>query len=233
MKKLILSLLAIASFTISYAQTAEEIVNKHIEAIGGAENWKKINSLVMEASIKAQGAEIKLTRTHLHNKAMRMDIAVMGMNGYSIITQKEGWNFMPFQGQTKYEAMTPDDVKSSQDELSILDEFITYKDLGKKLEYLGKDDLEGTECFKLKLTDKEGEEITYWLDPSNYYTLKQSQKVKANGKEMESVTTFSNYKKIEEGIVYAFSLGGDWGDTEINKITINPKIDESIFKPMN
>jgi outer membrane lipoprotein-sorting protein len=233
MKKLILSLLAIASFSLSFAQTAEEIVNKHIEAIGGADNWKKINSLVMEASIKAQGAEIKLTRTHLHNKAMRMDIAVMGMNGYSIITQKEGWNFMPFQGQTKYEAMTPDDVKSSQDELSILDEFITYKDLGKKLEYLGKDDLEGTECFKLKLTDKEGEEITYWLDPTNYYTLKQSQKVKANGKEMESVTTFSNYKNIEEGIVYAFSLGGDWGDTEINKITINPKIDESIFKPTN
>ncbi len=233
MKKIILSLCAILFLQVAFGQSADEIVKKHIEAIGGADNWKKINSLVMEATMKAQGAEIKLTRSQIHNKAMRMDIAVMGMNGYQILTDKAGWSYMPFQGQTKAEPMTADDVKTSQDELSLMDEFVTYKDLGKKLEYVGKDDLEGTECFKLKLTDKDGQEATFWLDPSTYYTIKQSQKVKANGKEMESVTTFSNYKKVDEGIVYPFSVGGDWGESEVTKLTINSKIDESIFKPAN
>lgn len=233
MKKLILSLAAIALFQISFGQTADEIVNKHIEAIGGADNWKKMTSVIMEATMKAQGAEIKLTRTQVHNKAMRMDIAVMGMSGYQILTAKEGWSFMPFQGQTKAEPMTADDVKTSQDQLSLLDEFITYKELGKKLEYLGKDDLEGTECFKLKLTDKDGQETTFWIDPATYYTLKQTQKVKANGKEVESVTSYSNYKKIEEGIVYPFTVSADWGESEITKLTFNSKIDESIFKPTN
>jgi hypothetical protein len=229
MKKILLSLLAIATFQISVAQTAEEIAAKHVEAIGGAANWKKINSIVMDASMKAQGADIKITRTHVNDKAMRMDISAMGMNGYQILTQKEGWSFMPFQGQAKPEPMTPDDIKSSQDQLSIWDEFITYKDLGKKLEYIGKDDLEGTECLKLKMTDKEGQETTFWLDPNNYYTLQETQKIKANGQEAEVTTVYSNYKKTEEGIVYSFSNSGNWGDIEINKITINPKIDESIF----
>lgn len=233
MKKIILSLCAILFLQVAFGQSADEIVKKHIDAIGGAANWKKINSLVMEATMKAQGAEIKLTRSQIHNKAMRMDIAVMGMNGYQILTDKAGWSYMPFQGQTKAEPMTADDVKTSQDELSLMDEFVTYKDLGKKLEYMGKDDLEGTECFKLKLTDKDGQEATFWLDPSTYYTIKQSQKVKANGKEVESITTFSNYKKVDEGIVYPFSVGGDWGESEVTKLTINSKIDESIFKPAN
>lgn len=233
MKKIFLSLLAVVSLHTAFAQSADDIVNKHIAAIGGEANWKKINTMVMDATIKAQGAEIKLTRTHIHNKAMRVDIALMGMNGYQIVTNTAGWSFMPFQGQTKAEAMTADDVKTTQDELSIQDDFVTYKEMGKKLDYLGKDDLEGTECYKLKLTNKEGKENTFWIDPSNYYILKQSQKVKANGKESEAVTTFSNYKKIDEGVVYPFSIGGDWGDTEVTKISINTKVDESIFKPTN
>jgi len=233
MKKLILSLCAVLSLQIAFAQTADEIINKHITAIGGAENWKKINSMVMDASIKAQGAEIKVTRTQIHNKAMRMDIAVAGMNGYQILTQTAGWGYMPFAGQTKAEPMTADDVKTSQDELSLHDEFITYKEMGKKAEYLGKDDLDGTECLKVKLTDKDGQETTFWIDPATFYTIKQVQKVKANGKEVESVSTYSNYKKIDEGIVYPFSIGGDNGDIEITKLTINSTIDESLFKPSN
>ncbi|MBK8145795.1 MAG: hypothetical protein IPK62_12780 [Bacteroidetes bacterium] len=98
---------------------------------------------------------------------------------------------------------------------------------------LGKDDLEGTECHKLKLTDKNGQEATFWIDPSTYYTLKQTMKVKANGKEVESATNYSNYKKIEEGIVYPFSVSADWGESEVTKLTINGKVDESIFKPSN
>ena len=234
MKKLLFAAtLLLSGFQFATAQTADEIVAKHITAIGGADNWKKLNTLQMEITMKAQGAEIGMKRTHIHNKAMRMDISVMGMSGYSILTTKEGWNYMPFQGQTKAEPMTADDVKTSQDELNIMDEFITYKDKGKKIEYLGTDDLEGTECFKLKMTDKDGQETTYYLDKSNYYTLKQVQKMKANGKETEVVMTFSNYKMLPEGILYAHSLGGDWGDMEISKILVNSVIDENLFKPAN
>jgi hypothetical protein len=155
----------------------------------------------------------------------------MGMNGYSILTSTEGWSFMPFQGQTKPEPMTADDVKTGQDELELQDDFITYKDLGKKIEYIGKDDVDGTECFKIKMTNKDGQETSYFIDPANYYVIKQITKIKADGKEMEETTSFSNYKSVPEGIVYAMSVSGGFGDMEITKLEINPKIDESLFKP--
>jgi len=233
MKKILFSLALLMGSLSTFAQTADEIVEKHINAIGGLSNWKKLNSMVLEATMKAQGAEITMKRTHIHNKAMRMDISLMGMSGYQIVTNKEGWSYMPFQGQTKAEPMTADDIKTAQDQLNIIDEFITYKDMGKKIEFLGTDDLEGTECFKLKMTDKDGNETTYFLDKSNYYTLKQVQKVKANGKEVEAVTTFSDYKMLPEGILYAHSMGGDWGDIQYTKIMVNAAVEESVFKPAN
>lgn len=231
MTKLFITAIAIACSSLSsIAQTTDEIVAKHIEAIGGKDNWSKIKSMRTEGIIKAQGAEIKITNTQIDKKANRTDIEVMGMKGYSILTKTEGWNFMPFQGQTKPEPITADELKMGQDELNIQDEFLTYTVLGKKIENLGKDEVDGTECFKIKLIDKEGIESTYFIDQSNYFTIKEINKVKVNGQEMENTTTYSNYKKTDTGVFIAMSIGSDYGDLEISKIDINPNIDESIFK---
>lgn len=231
MKKLFLAALLIGSTMLTKAQSVDEIVKNHIQAIGGEANWRKVKNMKIDAVTKANGADIKVSRTVVDKKAMRMDLDVFGMKGWAIITDKEGWQFMPFQGQTKYEAMTADDVKSSQDQLQVLDEFITYKEMGKKLEYIGKDDMDGVECQKLKLTDKDGVETSYWIDPSNWYTLKSVSKTKANGKEIEVTLSFSNYKKHESGIVFAYSMSGDMGDIEIQNLEINAKLDDNLFKP--
>ena len=231
MTKTILTSIAVAFLSFaSIAQTTDEIIAKHIEAIGGKDNWAKVKSMRTEGTIKAQGAEIKIISTQVDKKASRTDIAVMGMNGYNILTTTEGWNFMPFQGQTKPEPITADDVKAGQDELDLQDKFLTYKQLGKKIENLGKDDVDGTECFKFKLIDKDGKETTYYIDPSNYFIIKETAKVKANGQEMENSSTYSNYKKNENGVYIAMNISSGYGDMEITKVEINPKIDESIFK---
>ncbi|MFN6038612.1 MAG: hypothetical protein ACK452_09095 [Bacteroidota bacterium] len=212
------------------AQSQDEIIKKHIDAIGGAAAWAKVNSMKMEASMKMQGAEVKMTFLRVNKKASRQNISVMGMDGYIITTQNEGWTFMPFQGQTKPEPMTADDIKNAQDELNIQEEFISYKELGKKLEYLGKEDVDGTECYKFKMTNKDGKETSYFLDTESYYTIKQSSKVVADGKEMEAVVNFGNYKKLPEGIVCPMTIGAMWGDTEVTKIEVNPVIEDKEFK---
>lgn len=228
--KILALLLAAASFNL-FAQTADEIVKKHIDAIGGVENWNKLKSLKMNCVMKAQGADITINIQQVDKKAMRQDVSVMGMSGYSIMTKTEGWNYMPFQGQTKPEPMTADDVKNAQDDLNLQDDFLTYKELGKKLEFIGKDDVDGTECLKLKMIDKDAVETTYYIDPANYYVIKQTQKFKADGKEVEGSTLFGNYQKTPEGIVFPMSMTNEGGETEVVKLEINPTIDDSVFKP--
>jgi len=236
MKLIKTSAIAIVATLVSvftFAQTAEEIVAKHIEAIGGTEAWKKINSLYYEGKLTVQGAEINVTLTALNGKGVRQDLTVMGMTGYQIITPKAGWNFMPFQGQTTAEAMTADELKQSADDLDVQGKLVDYKAKGNTIESLGKDDVEGTECFKLKVTTKAGNVETIFIDPKTYYIVRTIQKRIANGQESDVPTDLSNYKKLPEGIVVPFSMTLPFGELVISKADVNKPVDESLFKPSN
>ena len=217
----------------TYAQTAEEIIQKHIAAIGGMESWKKVNSIKMNGSITAQGMEIPVSVTSVHGKGMRMDMTIMGTSNYMILTPKEGWTYFPVQQQQKPEPLTADQVKQSQDQLDVQGELIDYETKGSKIAFVGKDDMEGTEVLKVRLTDKEGKEKTLFFDAANYYLLREVEKMKADGKEIEATVSFSNFQKLPEGIVVPLTVDSVMGPVSMKSIEVNPTVDEKIFKPSN
>ncbi len=233
MKQFKFALLAIAitasGFITATAQTADEIIQKHITAIGGVDNWKKINSLKMTASANAQGVEIPINITVLNGKGMKVEYTFSGMTGWSIITDKAGWNYSPFGGQAKPEALPEESLKQSQDQLDAQGPLIDYKSKGSTVTFLGKDDVEGTECFKVKIVYKTGKEETMYFDAANYYHIRSVSKVKADGKEVEATQNFGDFQKLPEGIVYAMSQDGMGGQMKIKSVEINKPIPDDFF----
>jgi hypothetical protein len=224
-------LVALASVTGIYAQTVDEVISKHIEAMGGKEKLLTLNSAVTEATLSIQGMEIPVKMTQLNQKGQRVDITAMGMENYIITTPTEGWMYMPVQGQTKPEATPADAVKEAADALDLQGPLLNYKDKGHTVELIGKEDVEGSECFKLKLKMKGGIEQTIYIDPKTYYIIKTVSKTKATGSEVETTQTFSNFKKLDSGFVFPFSMTGFGpGELSITKIDVNVPVDEKIFK---
>lgn len=232
-KTSVIAFVTMLGSVFTFAQTAEEIVAKHIEAIGGAAAWKMVNSLYYEGKITVQGAEVNVTLIALNGKGVRQNISFGGMTGYQIITPTAGWNFMPFQGQAAPEAMTADQLRESADDLDAQGKLVDYKSKGHTVEYLGKDDVEGTECFKLKITSKAGNVETIFIDPKSYYIVRSVVKKTANGQESNVQTDVSNYQKLPEGIVVPFSIKLSEGELVISKAEVNKQVDESTFKPSN
>lgn len=230
--KLVSLIMASLFFGSVQAQSVDEIVNKHIEAIGGKENWKKVNTLKSEASLSVQGMDIPLTMYQVHNKAVKQEYVVMNMTAYTIMRKDSGWNYMPFNGQTKPEPMTAEELKTGADQLDIQGELLDYAAKGHKVELIGKEDVDGTEAFKLKVTRKTGNEIIYFIDPSTFYAIRTISKMKVNGQEMEQTMNMSNYKKLPEGIVLPFTMESTTipAPIIISKITVNGKIDDSVFR---
>ena len=228
--KAILTFFVLLCFAKAYSQSVDDIINKHIQAIGGKEAWKKVNTIKQEAIIDANGTEINLELVTAYQKGSRQTISFAGMQGYTIYTPTSGYNFYPWQGQLKPEAITPDELKENEDNLDTQGPLIDYKEKGHTAEYVGMDEFEGTNCYKIKLTEKSGKIITYYIDPSNYFIIHSVTITKANGKESESKIDYSNYQKLPEGIWIPLNIGG--GNTlKIKKTEINVPIDETVFKP--
>ncbi len=223
-------LLFVFNVATLYAQTVDDIISKHIDAIGGQAAWEKVNSIKLTGSVTAQGMDININITGVQNKGARTEITMMGMTGYSINTPTAGWSYMPFGGQQKPEAFTADQVKAAQDELDFQGPLINYKQKGYTAELMGKEDVEGTECWKVKLNMKNGKVRTDYFDPDSYLLIREVDKVTVDGKEQGQSTDFSNFQKLPEGITFPMTVNNGMGDFVIKKVEINIPVADSLFK---
>jgi outer membrane lipoprotein-sorting protein len=234
MKLLKIVLLAVAltgGATAIKAQTPDEIIQKHIEAMGGTEKWNSIKSMKLTGTMNMGGLEMEMTQTVLSDVAMRMDFSVMGQSGYTIITPKEGWMSIP--GTATVTSLPPDQVKASHDKLNIKNGYLIDRSKIKIASYLGKDTITKIPCYKLKVTDNDGSEQIAYIDLSTYFLVRSELKVKIKDEDQEVAVTYSNFKKLPEGIVVAMSMNAQMGDVNFNNIEVNQRVDESIFKPCN
>lgn len=222
-----------AGTVVAKAQTAEEIIAKHIEAIGGKDAWKKIVSITFDGTMNVQGNDIQISLVQLHGKGMRQDITVQGLSGYQIVTPTQGWTYLPFQGQTEVTAMSEEDVKRAQSELDVQGPLIDHKEKGHTVELAGKETIEGTECYKLSVTLSSGRKTVIFIDSKTYYAVRTNMSQQVNGQEQDMETSFSGFEKLREGIVMPKSMTLPYGTMTINKVEVNKPIDENLFKPAN
>jgi hypothetical protein len=234
LKMLLLALLASFSLLHVQAQTLDDVIAKYVDALGGKPKLLALNTCVMEGTMDVQGQKINVRITQAHYKGQRVEITVGGMTGYIIQTKDSGWQYLPFQGMQKAEAMPQAVIREMVDGLDLQSPLLNYKEKGNTVELLGKEDVDGTECFKISWVSKSGLEALYFIDETNYYILKSTIKSHATGKEVVQTQTFSNYKKGDNGYTFPYSATGFGpGEITFTKIEVNAPVADSVFRPSN
>lgn len=214
------------------AQNADALVKKHIDAVGGADNWNKVNSMKQVGMLTMQGMPIDITFTKVNQKGFRMDMNIMGMDNYQIVTPTGGWIFFPIQQQTEPKELTADDVKNALDQMSTQEEFLSYQAAGDKISDEGKEAIDGKDYLKLKIDHKKGGSTTAYLDPATYYTYRTVTSAEGEEGPVEVTTTYTDYKKLPEGIVVPMKIESDaiGGEVAFTSVEINTIKDDSIFQ---
>lgn len=234
MKKIILNLLAVLPilfFSVNvHAQTADEIIGKYVTAIGGVEKWKQVKSMKLNGYIEIQGIKINFTQQAVQGVGVRIDAEFQGQKIIDITTATKGWSQNPFGGRSTLQPISEEELLQKLDELDIQDEFVDYVAKGSTVEYLGKDEEDGNEFHKVKMTTKNKNETVYFFDVNTSLIYKEEKTVKQQGQEMKMVAKMFDYKTIPFGIKVPHK-SEQMGQIMItDKIEINAPIDENIFK---
>jgi outer membrane lipoprotein-sorting protein len=240
--KLVLVALLVSFSTQINAQTVDEILANYYENIGGLENFKKIEGIKMTAKVNNGGMEIPLEIYQFKGGKQFTRINFQGKELMQGVFDGEtlwGHNFMTMKAE-KSDAETTANMKLNSNDFP--DSFIDYKEKGYKVELLGKESIDGTETFKIKLTKepitvdgKQEDDISYYFfDTENFIPIALQAEIKSGqAKGMVSEITFSDYQEVD-GLYFPFSMtqgikGQPGAPITISTIELNPKVDDSIF----
>jgi hypothetical protein len=221
-------------------QSAEEVINKYLDARGGKDRLMAIKTLYMEGSRQMMGNEVAVKITKVQDKLSRTDFEMMGSSGYTIVTPTHGWSFIPMRSEN-VDVIPEARLKTMLPEMDIPGPLVDYASKGNKIELQGKQDIDGTPAYKLKVTFTSGKEVLYFIDTKTNLLIRTStmapamgQDGKPTGDNREVLTNYSDYKAIE-GILFPHTIattgGQGAGSTTFDKIELNKAVDEGQYKP--
>jgi hypothetical protein len=225
-----LFVMAMVMAQFAQAQTADDVVNKYLTAMGGKEKLAALKTVKMEGSLSVMGNDVAIIMTKKHLVGMRMDISVMGTENYQVVTPTKGIVFMPVQGMSEPTDMTADQLKSSIGQLDIQGALLDYKEKGTTVELTGKEKVDGEDCSNLKVTYKSGLVSNFFISDKTGFIVKTTGKRTINGEEMEVSNSYSNYKQNADGYWFPYTSTNAQGTTDFSKIDTNVAVDDSIFK---
>ena len=234
--KTLFALCALALAPFAQAQTLDEILAKNFTAKGGLPKIRAVQSLRVTAKITlGPGMEAPATIEQKRGDKVRLDITFQGMTLTPMaLNGTTGWKLMPIQGNPNPEPLSPEEMKDAIEQADIDGFLVDYKTKGHTVEYLGKEKVEGTEAYKLKVTLRSGDVRTVYIDTDSNLEIKIDAKSLRRGVEVEGNTILGDYKEVE-GLVMAHSIdAGQKGNPgrqviTITKVEINPKLDDARF----
>ena len=233
------SLMAPAAFTQdpqASVPSLDELVTKNIEAKGGAEALHALQSLRRTGKLLVNEGQFQLAYTQVKKRPLevRTEAALQGMTAVQAFDGKEGWKISPFQGRKDPERMSADDAKSLMEDAEMDGPLVDWKAKGSTVEYLGTEDVDGTQAHKFKVVRKNGDVNFVYLDPDHFLEIRILTQRIEQGAQVEVETDLGDYEKIA-GVFVPFSIeSGRKGDPDKQRIVIdkaegNVPVEDAIF----
>jgi len=219
----------------SLAQTADELVNKNIQAKGGVDKIKAIKSVRITGKLSGGGGfTAAVVQENQRSNLVRETFALQGMTAVTAYDGTTGWQIQPFGGHKDPELMGEDDMKDLLLDADFDGPLVDYKEKGNTVEFLGHDVVDGDDALRLKVTLKDGDIVYYYLDPDTYLEIRKEVQEFIRGSVRESVIEMGSYKPVA-GVMYPYSISqGSKANpsqqtTTVEKIEVNVPIDPSDF----
>jgi len=219
----------------TFAQTADELVEKNIQARGGMEKIKAIKSRRTTGLFNAGGGFMAMAGQENERPNMvRQTFTLQGMSAITAYDGTAGWQIQPFEGHKDPELMGEDDLRDLLLDADFDGPLVAYKEKGNTVEYLGHDVVDGDDALRLKVTLKGGDIIYYFLDPDTFLEIRKEVQEFIRGSIRESVLEMGSYKPVA-GVMYPYSISqGSKANpsqqtTAIEKIEVNVPIDQNDF----
>ena len=180
--------------------TASELVAKNLAARGGAAAMAALSTLEFNGKFIAPG-DFQLTYhgTRARNPGgdrIRDDLSIQGLTIIQAYDGRSAWKINPFQGRKDAERMSADESRAQADAGLIDGVLLASLHDGSNVRYLGREDFDGTEAYKLQVRQKDGDQYDYLLDPDTFLEIRSTETRQVRGAQTVTDYEYGDYDKV-------------------------------------
>lgn len=219
------------------AMNLQDLIAKNLDARGGKDKIVAVNSVVIHGRMRMpNGIEAPFTWKWKRPDKLRTEFTLQGMTGIQAYDGKTAWMVMPFTGNTEPQKMPKEATQRLEEQADFDGPFINTEKKGYKLELVDEKPVseEGTDAYKVKVTNKFGDVTYQYLDAEYFLTFKEEAKRTIRGQDIEIEISIGDYKKVD-GLVFPFSTqskmkGSEQGQSvTFDKVELGKDIDDAEF----
>lgn len=212
-----------------YAQSADEIITRYVEKIGGGEKLNKIHSIKITGAVIADTMRIPLILEIKDGEKIRLTLNISGKDIIQVYDGKEGWYINPYDVIKTPQPLDKEDIEDLKESIDWKGKLVDYISKGIKANISESDDIC---CYKIQLTDINSSVNYYYIDKQT--GLLRKTLITKDGVTEE--TKYSDYREIG-GILFAFLSEKkvtvnnitDKSQNIIEKVDLNISLEDSIF----
>jgi hypothetical protein len=221
------------------AQSVDELVARHVEARGGYEKLKAIQTLKITRTVATPFSNVKVILYKKRPNLYRAEQGPTDGNAPLVprgINPTAAWDTVRGKIEMRPDAAAAEarDLEGDFDGM-----LVDWKAKGHTVTYEGREKLPGADTHKLKVKARSGAERTIYLDANTYLERRQTGVLNLpGGRQFNVVLDFSNYKDVN-GVKFAFDINEDRTGKEpslsyvtyTEKIEANLPMEDSLFAP--
>jgi hypothetical protein len=256
------------------ALSAAEIVDKNVAARGGLEAWRAVQTMTLTGKVGAGGnqraavqqpgaggrgsikaavparpaEEVRLpfVMELKRPRKTRFELQFAGQTATQVYDGANGWKVRPYLAKKDAEPFTAEELKNASLQSDLDGPLVDYVAKGTKVELVGTDKVENRDCYKVKMTMKDGQVTHVWIDAQTFLETKiEGQPRKLDGTDHPVETWFRDYRLVdhvripftlETKVLPVTRTALGFRDppvppetTLIEKVEINPKLDDVLF----
>jgi hypothetical protein len=222
----------------TYAVTADELALKNVQAKGGIDKLHAMQTLRLSGRMRVQNDTLELGVVTFVKQpsSIRFEASLQGLTQVQAYDGTQAWQINPFQGRKDPEKLSADDAKGlGEDAADFTGVLVDYKAKNYKLDYLGTEDIDGTDAHKLRVTRPNGDVTVVYLDPDQFLEIRTLNRRIEHGVPVETVTDYSDYEQVN-GVYLAFALesgpkgSNDRQKVQFDKAEANPGVLPTLFQ---
>ena len=231
-------LLLIVAAPTALAYSAAELAAKNVDAKGGIDKLNAIQSLRLSGRMLVNGGTIELGYSTLVKSPhfIRYEAQLQGLTQVQAYDGTQAWQINPFQGRKDPEKLSADDAKGlGEDAADFTGALVGYQAKGYKLDYLGTEDIDGTEAHKLRVTRPNGDLSYVYLDPDHFLEIRVVNRRIEHGVPNETITDYGDYEKVND-VYLPFALeswqkgSSDHQKVQFDKAEANVATADGVFE---